>query len=307
MSMIKTFFALALFILTRVNSLAQLDPLYAQYLNNPILLNPAYTGINNRFNAVVAYRKQWASFDGSPTTFSFASHMSFRENNKVGAGLIAVVDKIGDSRNTEISGTYSYKLDLGKNSGEKTLSFGLQAGMMNFRNDLTSVYPRDPNDPAFAFVNESRFNLGAGVMVKTETYLLGFSAPRIIPTTIGQGGQKIQVYGQHFYLLGSYVFYLSEYVRLKPSVLVKATHGAPVSADLNFNLNLEQRYTVGILTRNFTTYGLLVQMNIKDYRVGYVFEAPTNNSLGTPFTSHEISISLAMRVLSSHSSTFSNF
>lgn len=302
----KTILVLSFFILTAVKGLAQLDPLYAQYLNNPVLLNPAYTGINNRFNAVVSYRKQWASFDGSPTTFSFATHMAVRDN-KVGAGLVAVVDKIGDTRNTEIKGTYAYKLDLGKNSGEKTLSFGLQAGLINFRNDPTSVNPRDPNDPAFAYVNESRFNFGAGIMVKTEKYLLGFSAPRIIPATIGQGGQKIRVYGQHFYLMGSYVFYLSEYVRLKPSVLLKATQGAPVSADLNFNLNLEQRYTVGVLTRNFNTFGLLVQMNVKDYRLGYVFETPTNNSLGTPFSSHEISLSLSMAVLNFHSSTFSNF
>ncbi len=304
---IKNILVLCLFILAAQEVIAQLDPLYAQYLNNPILINPAYTGINNKFNAVVGYRKQWASFDGSPTTFNFSTHMTVRDD-KVGAGLTAVVDKIGDTKNTEINGTYSYKLSLGKNSREKTLSFGLQAGMANFRNDPTSVNPRDPNDPAFAFVNETRFNFGAGLLLKTDKYLLGFSAPRIIPATIGHGGQKIQVYDPHFYLLGSYIVFLSEYVQLKPSVLLKATKGAPLSADLNFNLILEQRYTLGVLTRNFTTYGLLVQMNIKDYRIGYVFEVPTNNSLGTPFISHEISISLSTALLSFHSrNNFSTF
>ena len=302
----KKIFIISFLVLCAGEGWAQMDPLYAQYLNNPILLNPAYSGINNRFNATVGYRKQWASFDGSPTTFNLASHMSVRDN-KVGVGLIAVVDKIGDTRNTEINTTYSYKLDLGQNYGEKTLSFGLEAGMINFRNDGKAVNPKDPNDPSFGFINETRFNFGAGVILKTEKYLIGFSAPRLIPATIGQGDQKFTVYGQHFYLLGSYVFYMSEYVRLKPSVLLKATQGAPVSADLNFNLNLEQRYTVGVLTRNFNTFGFLLQMNVKDYRLGYVFETPTNNSLGTPFSSHEITLSLSMAVLSFHSSTFSNF
>jgi hypothetical protein len=43
---------------------AQVDPLYAQYLTNPMTINPAYTGLKNNLNMSVAYRKQWAGFDG---------------------------------------------------------------------------------------------------------------------------------------------------------------------------------------------------------------------------------------------------
>jgi hypothetical protein len=32
-------------------SFAQIDPLYAQYLNNPLVINPAYTGFNKELNA----------------------------------------------------------------------------------------------------------------------------------------------------------------------------------------------------------------------------------------------------------------
>ncbi len=39
---------------------AQQDPIYAQYLNNPLTINPAYAGINNQFSARVQARTQWA-------------------------------------------------------------------------------------------------------------------------------------------------------------------------------------------------------------------------------------------------------
>ncbi len=281
---------------------SQQDPIYAQYLNNPVLLNPAYTGINNKLNAVVGYRKQWAGFDGNPTMINFSSHMSLYQN-KVGAGLMVIQDKIGDTRSTEINAMYSYKLEF----RDYVLSFGLLTGMVSLQNDPNQVNPLDQNDPSFTFTKESKFNFGSGLMLKSERVLLGLSVPHLIPSTVGQGGQQMNVYARHLYLLGAYVVYLSEYVRLKPSVLLRATEGSPMSADLNFNLNLEQRYTLGVFTRNFNTYGALVQMNIKDYRLGYVFELPSNNSLGANFTTHEISLSISLGPLSYHDRAFSNF
>lgn len=283
-------------------ALCQQDPLYSQYLNNPLLINPAFTGLNNRFNAVAGYRTQWAGFDGSPTTLNFTSHLSFFEN-KAGVGIQVVQDKIGDNNNTEISASYSYKLVF----SESALSFGLQTGVMNFRNDLGSINPRDQNDPAFGLVNQAKFNVGGGLIFSGDRFLVGLSAPRLLPTTVESGGRELEVYHQHYYLTGSYVAYLSETVRLKPSVLVRATRGAPVTADVNFNVNLEQHYTVGIFTRSLNTYGLLMQMSVKEYRFGYVFEVPTSKSIGQNFNSHEITLSVSIGLLKIHDRQYSEF
>ncbi len=298
----KIFLSIGIVMMACLVSQAQQDPLYSQYLNNPVLINPAYTGINNKFNAVVGYRTQWAGFEGNPTMINFSSHMSLYQN-KVGAGLMVVQDKIGDTKNTEVNAMYSYKLEF----KDYVVSFGLLTGMMTFRNDPGQVNPLDQNDPSFEFVKESKFNFGTGIMLKSEKVLLGLSIPHLIPTTISQSGQQMNVYNRHIYALASYVIYLSEYVRLKPSVLLRATQGSPMSADLNFNLNLEQRYTLGVMTRNFNTFGALVQIDINDYRLGYVFEVPSNNSLGPRFPTHEISLSLSLGPLVYHDRNFSNF
>jgi type IX secretion system PorP/SprF family membrane protein len=298
----KNILTITLLVLTSLSLYAQQDPLYSQYLNNPVLLNPAYTGINDKLNVVAGYRTQWAGFDGSPTTLNFSAHTSLYDN-KVGVGIMVVQDKIGETKITQYNALYSYKIKL---KGDKILSFGLQTGMTNYRNDNAQLNPQQSGDPAFAFINDSKFNVGAGIMLKSERYLIGLSAPRLTKGSVDMGGQPIEIYNQHFYLMGAYMIYLTDRIRLKPSVLLRATQGA-FSTDFNFNLNLEENYTVGLLTRNLNTFGLLVQMNIKDYRIGYVFEMPTNASVGTRFTSHEISLGLSLAAFGFHDRTKSNF
>jgi type IX secretion system PorP/SprF family membrane protein len=283
---------------------AQTDPLYAQYLMNPLLINPAYSGLNNNLNLGVTYRKQWAGFDGSPSTFNVNAHSSLFDN-KMGVGLIVVKDKIGSNTNTEVHGTYAYRLDL----DQKYLSFGLQAGFINFRSNNGDLNPYDANDPAFNVAqNITKPSFGAGIILHSERYFFGISAPRMLKAQVTSDNLKTDLYTQHFYIMGSYMIYLNEHVRFKPSVLLKDVKGSPLSADLNFSVNLDEKYTAGLFTRNFGTYGLLAQIKFgKGYRFGYAFEVPANNSVGARFTTHEFSVGLNLAVLSFHDSAITNF
>jgi hypothetical protein len=62
-----------------------------------------------------------------------------------------------------------------------------------------------------------------------------------------------------------------------------------------------ERYTAGVLTRNFNTYGVLLNANLSDaFRLGYVFELPMSKSVGTKFTTHEITIGFRANVYRFH-------
>jgi type IX secretion system PorP/SprF family membrane protein len=285
------------FVLFAFVSKAQIDPLYAQYLNNPLLLNPAYSGIHNNFNAAASYRKQWAGFDGSPSTFNVNAHSSFN-NNKMGLGLIVLSDNVGVNANTEVQATYAYKLDL----NGKFLSFGLQAGMINFKSANGDLNPYDPFDPAFAGTfNFTKPSFGAGAILHSDKYFVGISVPRMLKSTASIGNIETELYSQHYYIMGAYNIFLNEHFRLKPSVLLKGVKGAKLSTDLNFALNIDEKYTAGVFTRSFNTYGLLAQMKISDtYRFGYAFEVPSNNSVGSKFTSHEFMIGMNLSLFSFH-------
>ncbi|MBL0744073.1 PorP/SprF family type IX secretion system membrane protein [Chryseolinea lacunae] len=283
---------------------AQEDPLYAQYLNNPLVINPAYTGLNKNFNAALTYRRQWGGFDGAPTTASVSVHSSLM-NNKMGLGMLVVRDRSGNSNNTEAVATYAYRIHV----DDKSISFGLQGGLINYRSINSELNPYDPSDPAFnSDQNLIKPSIGAGMMVSNERFLIGLSAPRLLKAESAGDQFSAQLYSQHYYLMGAYVFHLTERLRFKPSVLLKGVKGAPFSTDYNAALNIDERYTASLFTRNFNTYGFLAQVRLGEaYRLGYAFEVPTNASVGTRFTTHEFSFGLNLALLRSHDTTITNF
>jgi type IX secretion system PorP/SprF family membrane protein len=283
------------------SSFAQQDPIYASYMMNPLAINPAYAGSNNMLNASLQYRTQWAGLEANPTTINFSSHMSVYRN-KVGVGMMVIQDKLGDTKNTEFQGTFAYKIQL-KNSW---LSFGMQTGFIRYETDPSSLTIKDPGDPAFNQLTETKFNTGVGILLKNDNYMIGISVPRLLPATTSQGGQSIELYQQAYYLFGSYTWLFNENVRFKPSTLIRATQGSPLSMDLNATFTFKEMYTAGLFTRNFHIYGLLTQAMFGKFRLGYVFELPTGSS-NLNFTTHEITVGIGMDVLPFHDRTVKTY
>lgn len=93
--------------------LAQQDPLYSQYMQNPLTINPSYAGFNNILNVMVGYRTQWSGLEGHPQTMSASVHTSL-VSNKMGTGIFVLNDRVGNISNIETNISVSYKLDLGK-------------------------------------------------------------------------------------------------------------------------------------------------------------------------------------------------
>lgn len=283
---------------------AQQDPLYAQYMLNPLVINPAYAGLNNNLNLTASYRTQWTGLEGSPKTINVNGHTSLLKN-KIGVGLVLLNDKIGSISNTEINTSVSYKIQ----SKEAVFSFGMQAGIQNFKTDYTELNLFDPGDNAFIGGDRgTRLNIGAGAIVKSEKFFIGFSVPRLLPSTFKNGGQEFQLYNRHVYLMAGYVHYFNERIRLKPTVLVKGIRGAPASVDVSCNVNINAIHTVGVFTRNFNNYGVLVQTLLnEEIRFGYVFELPSNKSAGTQFTTHEILFGIKLAAFDKHDRSLNNF
>ena len=265
-----------------------------------MLINPAFAGSTDRFYAGVAYRTQWTGVEGAPKTFNMNSHIALM-NNKVGLGVIAVQDQIGDIKNTQYGATGSYRIKL----SNSTFSFGMLMGATRYTTDPNAVKVQNP-DPLFAQFSETKFNVGAGALLQSERYTLSLSAPRLLPGNVSQGGQSIQVYSQNIYFYGSYLIYLSNKIQFKPSTLLRMTKGSTATADLNCNLVFNQLYTAGVFTRNLNSYGLLLQMIMSNYRFGYVFEMPGKSS-ALNFASHEVSLSLSLDILNSHNHSRTGF
>ncbi len=300
----KKQFVFSVVFLLSVASMAQQDPLYSQYIINPLIINPAYSGITTDLNASVMYRKQWAGFEGSPVTMNANAHMAL-SNNRMGAGVIILQDQIGTDKTTEVTLTYGYHLPLNK---EITLSFGLQGGVINYKSDY-SVVKFNPADIKFTNQSEWKPNLGTGLIVRSEKFMVGFSVPKLLKATSTIDQYSTSLYNQHVYALGAYVFQLSYRIKLKPWILARMVKGAPASFDYGAAMKIDDSYSLGLFTRNFETYGALAQINLGDHlRFAYVFELPTKKSVGTQYTTHELTLGVRLSVLNFHDlETIRNF
>lgn len=266
-----------------------------------MLINPAFAGSNERLYAGIAYRTQWSGVEGGPKTFHANGHIALADN-RVGIGAIVLQDQIGDIKNTQFGAVGAYHIKLPKNT---RFSFGMQMGATRYATDPNAVRVQNP-DPLFAQFNETKFNTGVGVLLKNDRYMLSLSVPRMLSSTVSQGGQNIQVYGQNYYVFGSYFIYLNEVVQFKPSTLLRITKGSSISADFNFNLVFKRLYTAGLFARNLNSYGVLIQAVMSNYRFAYTFEVPGKSS-ALNYTTNEISLSLSLDVLNAHNHSSTGF
>lgn len=279
-----------------VPAMAQQDPLYSQYINNLFLINPAYSGGTSDLNLSAMYRKQWVGFEGSPATFNANGHIAL-SNNRMGAGLIVLQDKIGSDKTSEITFTYGYHLPL---NNELTLSFGLQGGAINYYSDYSDL-KINPADSKFTNQSVWKPNIGTGLILKNEKFLVSLSVPKLLKANSTVEEFTTSLYNQHVYAMGAYVFQTSYRIKLKPWILARMVSGAPASFDYGASLKVDDSYSLGFFTRNFETYGTFAQINLGDHlRFAYVFELPTNNSVGTQFTTHEVTIGVRLSTLSFH-------
>lgn len=292
--------SISFFILLGSRLYAQQDPIYSQYMQNPLVINPAYAGTYNMAAVNVMSRWQWLGMTGAPRTNVVSGHTAFYEN-RLGAGVIVSNDRFGISNNTEVQGNIAYKLRLSDND-DHALSFGMQAGMVNYNfnyNDLNTKTDDDPNFIAGRRTS-SEPNFGAGVFYRNEKMFAGISAPKILNSEFADGNTSIGQYRRHYFLTGGYLFdFIS--VQFKPSVLVKYVEGAPVSIDLNGSVLLKDKLWLGASLRNVNSIVLMAQLQLNDnFRLGYSLDTPFNSVVKTSYGTHELMLNIDLKLLKSH-------
>jgi type IX secretion system PorP/SprF family membrane protein len=270
--------------------IAQNDPLYNQYQFNQLLINPAYAGVNDRMTATWITRLQWLGVDGAPVSNSASVHTTINATN-MGLGMMILNDRLGINNNNEINVMYSYRL----NFGSTKLQFGLQGGLVNFNYDysrLTLEYLDDPNLQAQQS-NFTKPNIGTGLFYYGSNFFIGASIPRLIDVKVHDGLVGSVRYRRSEYFSAGYVLRISEQFKLKPSILLKTTEGAPYSLDLNLNALLAEVLWVGFTLRNSNALALNTQLQINNrFRFGYTYEYPFKPLNFGNYGTHELMLAI---------------
>ena len=80
---------------------AQQDPMYVQYIDNLLIVNPGFAGSRADGKIMLVSRDQWVSVPGAPVTRSL-SYNTPMKNKNIGIGFSVMNDKIGPQQQTGI-------------------------------------------------------------------------------------------------------------------------------------------------------------------------------------------------------------
>lgn len=255
------------FVLMSLGINAQQDPHFTQYFDNFLHVNPAYAGSTGMLSATAIHREQWVGFDGAPrsTTFSLHTPLNYRS---VGLGLTAVNDMIGPVRQNMVYVDFSYTLRLGKTA---RLALGLKGGM-NMINVATGDFTNvQSGDPAFMNVqNQINPNVGFGMYYHDEHFFFGLSSPRILEHA---GAVNSYHENRHYFALVGGIFSVAEEWKLRPSIQVKTTMGAPISLDLSLAAIFKDKLWLGAMNRWNSAAGVFAQYQLnRQFRLGLASE-----------------------------------
>jgi type IX secretion system PorP/SprF family membrane protein len=271
--------------------LSQQDPVFTQYMNNLLTIQPAYAGISGSLNITGISRAQWVGFEGAPNTNTLTASGSLRNLN-VGLGVSIVNDKWGPIRQNGIYVDYAYRIRLRQ---DQYLSLGLKGGFNISQAYLTDLWINDPIDQVFAYDVKINFlpNLGVGFLWHSNRFFIGASAPKILKNRMqSENGENVYREVLHFYGMGGYVFFLSEILKFKPTILYRWSERTPAYTDFSGSFLLYDRVWIGTTYRMKNSYGLIFQFNVNSQlKFGYSYDQTTFHPSQVNSGTHEFLIS----------------
>ena len=271
--------------------ISQQDPVFTQYMNNMLTIQPAYAGLSGSLNITGISRAQWVGFEGAPNTNSLTASSPIRGTN-VSVGLSIVNDKWGPIRQNGVYGDYAYRIQVNEDA---YVSFGLKVGFNVYQAYLSDLVINDPNDPVFAYDVNFKFlpNVGVGILWHSDRFFIGASAPKILKNRIqSQNSENVYREVLHFYGMGGYVFFLSDVLKFKPTVLYRWAERTPSFVDITGSLLLYDRVWIGATYRLSNSYGLIFQFNVSNQlKFGYSYDLTTFHPTQVNAGTHEFLIS----------------
>lgn len=276
-------------LLFSLEGFSQIEPMYAIYRNNPLVVSPAFAGKDTVSSLTLMSRLQWIGVAGAPKTIGLTG--SFATKNKSGFGIICLQDKAGPMKNTSLGVDYAYHTNLTKNL---RFSGGIRVSINDLSVNLNSLKLIDMDDVNFGQNISTGFtpNLGWGLSLSNKNTFISISEPRIFRHNFRNynidGNYKDYA---HYYIMAGTSFAISESVQLKPTAMLRVVQNSPISADVNLTAGFQQKLDLGLTYRLGDSFG--VQMGYlfsKKYYIGYIYELPISEMRAATVQTHEFAL-----------------
>ena len=298
-----------LFIVLSSGVFAQQLPDFSLFRENAFLYNPAVAGTDQASVINLSVRKQWTNIKSSPFTAVASYHTSLEQKN-IGLGVSIFNDFIGPTSFTCISGSFAYNLVLSEFrrgvSNYKVLSFGLSAGLMQYRINGNQIRLDQPQDEAIFRNKGSQFfpDASFGVYYKSKTIFASASIPQLLNLTVpieGQNNEQSKFKKmQHYYaMFGGRIFLNKKKATgpndkefyIEPAFNFHYVINAPPQAMISARFAMQEVFFVGGGWRSLNSIMMEGGFTVKKaFSISYAYDLGAGNVRQDVGQVHEISM-----------------
>jgi type IX secretion system PorP/SprF family membrane protein len=279
-------------------SFAQQLPQYTQYMFNDFVMNPAIAGRSDYWEAKSNNRYQWVGITDAPRTYILSLQGPLK-NRKMGLGGTLFTDIVGPTRRTGINMAYAYHIKL---SSEYKLSFGINAGILQYAVDGSKITPHDPGDPILSPNYQSALapDIGAGVYLYSSKLYVSLGFPQLYQSNLKfftYQNTKNSTLAIHFYGLVGYKLNIGEDFILEPAVLVKyvdpVQYSIPVKIDCGLKFSYQNKVWIGANFRTKDAVSAMLGYMFNNWMmVGYSYDYSITHLRGYNSGTHEVMLGL---------------
>ncbi|MBX2945147.1 MAG: PorP/SprF family type IX secretion system membrane protein [Cyclobacteriaceae bacterium] len=274
---------------------AQQNLIYNHYFLSPYLLNPSFIAPNGYTELNLNFRKQWAQFDGSPSTIT--ANLQVPVNYKMGWAVNVYNDQAGVLQTNAGSASFAYQAYLGKSTDTNhKIGFGLSMGYSMSRVDISKV--DDPTDPSLTNSNTSNLIGQFGIHYQFNNLKIGFALPSLFATkVISEDNFNTPEFDalKNTFSSISYNFKISDRFAFEPYFLYRTNEIKESQFEVLGVLKIDNLLWAGGSYRQDYGPAAFLGFFIKEkINVGYAYEFAPNVVDGFGTGSHELHVRLRL-------------
>lgn len=290
----------SLLLLCTLVAWGQQRPQLSQYMNAPMLINPAVTGTAETVDFRGGLRRQWAGFTDAPRTFyltfqtvagrippNFHNRVAGRKFYYSSVGGVLLNDVTGPTSRLSGYFNYAYHQSFGKNL---TGSFGIMAGLQQFSLNGDKLLYRNQSQGLYQNFSKVFPDAGVGLFLYGNKAWAGVSVQQIFRNQFSTNDFRQDIYIAHRLMYGSF----GTLVKMRkdwyviPSILVKKSGPAPISMDANFKIRYQGHFWFGGSYRLKEAVVAMIGVQAKQLEFGYSYDFPVSDINTYTSGSHEI-------------------
>lgn len=302
----KSLLAILFLVVVAAKVVAQDEAIFNHYLINPVLVNPAYTGNDDKYHVFGHYRTQWTGFANAPQTYALSVNGPLADKVGIGAMLLSEHFGLANRLRGQLSYAYHYKNE--KKGFQAGFGFSTEFQRTRLDNEVLTNPFYDAGDRTVDanLKNVAIFDATVGAYaVFNNKFTVHLASPNLIRARVGgvvdDTTKKEKTFLKQFVLGVIYKSVLSDKLTIEPSIQLRRAYQAPFEVETSLMARfMQERFTTGVYFRPGNSGSMGLTMGIKEsfFQIYYTYNSSISEFKAYDRQSHEITlgITLAKRV-----------